>query len=88
MKVGFTEFSFGYALTENVIRSSPTAPVGAPVFPNLIQEGVLGYDIRINFPAAPLFLQFKLPEVMRRGTAFETAQWRCPVYLFHSFESR
>jgi hypothetical protein len=78
MKVGFTEFSFGYALTENVIRSSPTAPAGAPAFPNLVQEGMLGYDIRIDFPAAPLFLQFKLPELMRRGTVFEIAQWRCP----------
>ena len=78
MKVGYTEFSFGYAFTENLIRSSPTAPVGAPVFPNLIQEGMSGFDIRINFPGAPLFLQYKLPELMRRGTAFEIANWSCP----------
>ncbi|RWB61868.1 MAG: hypothetical protein EOQ48_14055 [Mesorhizobium sp.] len=78
MKVGYTEFSFGYAFTENLIRSSPVAPVGAPVFPNLIQEGVSGFDVRINFPATPLFLQYKLPELMRRGTAFETANWSCP----------
>jgi hypothetical protein len=77
MKVGYTEFSFGYAFTENLIRSSPTAPVGAPVFPNLVQEGASGFDIRINFPAVPLFPQYKLPEVMRRGTAFET-KWGCP----------
>lgn len=78
MKVGYTEFSFGYAFTENLIRSSPIAPVGAPVFPNLIQEGAWGFDIRINFPGAPLFLQYKLPELMRRGTAFEIANWSCP----------
>jgi hypothetical protein len=78
MKVGYTEFSFGYAFTENLIRSSSTAPVGAPVFPNLIQEGMSGFDIRINFPGAPLFLQYKLPELMRRGTAFEIANWSCP----------
>ncbi|TPL47997.1 hypothetical protein FJ942_26360 [Mesorhizobium sp. B2-4-2] len=78
MKVGYTEFSFGYAFTENLIRSSPIAPVGAPVFPNLIQEGSWGFDIRINFPATPLFLQYKLPELMRRGTAFEIANWNCP----------
>jgi hypothetical protein len=77
MKVGYTEFSFGYAFTENLIRSSLSTPVGAPIFPNLTQEGSLGFDIRINFPAAPLFLQYKLPEVMRRGTAFET-KWACP----------
>jgi hypothetical protein len=39
---------------------------------------VSGFDIRINFPGAPLFLQYKLPELMQRGTAFETANWHCP----------
>jgi len=38
MKLGYSEFSFGYAFTENLIRSSPKAPNGAPVFPNLVQE--------------------------------------------------
>ncbi|MER9707841.1 hypothetical protein NKJ10_27110 [Mesorhizobium sp. M0204] len=78
MKVGYTEFSFGYAFTENLIRSSSAAPVGAPVFPNLIQEGHSGFDIRINFPGVPLFFQYKLPELMKRGTAFEIASGHCP----------
>ncbi|MER8708461.1 hypothetical protein NKH49_23335 [Mesorhizobium sp. M1088] len=77
MKVGYTEFSFGYAFTENLIRSSSAAPVGAPVFPNLIQEGHSGFDIRINF-GVPLFFQYKLPELMKRGTAFEIASGHCP----------
>ncbi len=77
MKVGYTEFSFGYAFTENLIRSSSTAPLGAPIFPNLIQEGQWGFDIKINFPAAPLFLQYKLPDLMKRGTAFEIADLNC-----------
>jgi len=79
MKVGYTEFSFGYASTENLIRSSAVAPVGAPVFPNLIQEGTSGYDIRINFPGVPLFFQYKLPELMKKGTAFEIANGHCPA---------
>jgi hypothetical protein len=78
VKVGYTEFSFGYAFTENLIRSSATAPIGAPVFPNLIQEGNSGYDVRINFPGVPLFFQYKLPELMKRGTAFEIANGHCP----------
>ncbi|MER9158336.1 hypothetical protein [Mesorhizobium sp. M0778] len=78
MKVGYTEFSFGYAFTENLIRSSSAAPVGAPVFPNLIQEGHSGFDIRINFPGVPLFFQYKLPELMKRGTAFEIASGHSP----------
>jgi hypothetical protein len=71
MKLGYSEFSFGYAFTENLVRSSPAAPTGAPVFPNLVQEAQLGYDVRINLPGLPLFFQYKLPELMTRNTATE-----------------
>lgn len=78
MKVGYTEFSYGYAFTENLTRSLASAPTGAPVFPNLVQEAKVGYDVNINLPAAPLFFQFKLPERMRKGTAFEVSNGGCP----------
>ncbi len=78
LKLSFTEFSYGYAFTESLVRSSETAPVGAPSFPNLVQEAKLGYDIKIDFPAVPLFFQFKLPESMKRATAFEIAGGGCP----------
>ena len=74
MKLGFTEFSYGYAFTENLIRSSASGPASAPVFPNLVQEAKLGYDVRIDMPGSPLFFQFKLPELMVRDTAREIAQ--------------
>lgn len=78
MKLGYTEFSFGYAFTENLIRSLTVQPVGAPVFPNLLQEGQLGYDVRIDLPGCPVFLQYKLPELMVRTTAAEIAQYALP----------
>lgn len=78
MKVGYTEFSFGYGFTENLIRSSLSAPTGAPVFPHLVQEARLGYDVRIDFPAVPQFYQYKLPELMKRNTAFEITGGLCP----------
>src|SRR5258708_31278616 len=74
MKLGYSEFSFGYAFTENLIRSSLTSPSGAPVFPNLIQEAQLGYDVHINLPGLPLFFQYKLPELMTRNTAAEISK--------------
>jgi len=77
MKVGYTEFSYGYAFTENLIRSLAAAPTGAPVFPNLVQEAKIGYDVKIELPAVPLFFQFKLPERMKKGTAFEIASGLC-----------
>lgn len=75
MKMNFTEFSFGYAFTENLVRSSSTAPTAAPVFPNLVQEAQVGYDVRVNLPGTPIFFQFKLPELMVRETAREIAQY-------------
>lgn len=79
MKVSYAEFSYGYAFTVNLIRSSSTLPIEAPVFPNLVKEGQSGFDVRLNFPGVPLFFQYKLPELMRRGTAKEVAQWNCPA---------
>jgi hypothetical protein len=79
VKLGYTEFSFGYAFTENLIRSSARSPTGAPQFPNLIQEAQLGYDVRIDLPACPLFFQFKLPELMVRNTALEISQHGLPL---------
>ncbi|MEW9614402.1 hypothetical protein AB3G45_11305 [Shinella sp. S4-D37] len=78
MKVGYSEFSYGYAFTENLIRGSASAPTGAPIFPNLVQEAKAGYDVRIDYPAVPLFFQYKLPELMTRARAFEIAGGQCP----------
>ena len=73
MKLGFTEFSYGYAFTENLIRWSSRGPTAAPVFPNLVQEAQFGYDVSVDLPGLPLFFQFKLPELMVRQTAREIA---------------
>lgn len=78
MKLDYTEFSFGYAFTENLIRSSSTTLGGAPVFPNLIQEGRLGYDVRIDFPGCPMYFQYKLPKLMVRETAVEISRHSLP----------
>lgn len=74
MKLGYTEFSFGYAFTENLIRAAAARPAGAPVFPNLVQEAQLGYDVHIDLPGCPLFFQYKLPELMVRNSAAEISQ--------------
>jgi hypothetical protein len=71
MKIGYSEFSFGYAFTENLIRSAVSAPKGAPIFPNLYDEGSWGFDVKIDLPGVPLFFQYKLPELMKRNSARE-----------------
>jgi hypothetical protein len=75
MKIGYTEFSFGYAFTENLIRASRTGAVGAPVFPNLVQEAQAGFDVRIDLPACPVFFQYKLPELMVSRRAKEVSTY-------------
>lgn len=74
MNLDFTEFSYGYAFTENIIRWSAAVPAAAHVFPNLVQEAQLGYDVKVDLPGVPLFFQFKLPELMVRHTAREVAK--------------
>lgn len=78
MKLDYTEFSFGYAFTENLIRSTSSGAGTAPVFPNLRQEARAGYDVHINLPGFPLYLQYKLPDLMVRYTAKEILRYDLP----------
>ena len=77
MTLGYTEFSFGYAFTENLMRLT-ARPAGAPIFPNLVQEGKWGYDVKINFPGCPLYFQYKLPVLMVRNSAAEITKHSLP----------
>ena len=83
--MGIQNFPLAYAFTENLIRGLALAPVGAPIFPNLVQEATLGYDVQINFPAVPLFFQYKLPELMTRASASEIANGKCPGLTLEFF---
>ena len=75
MRVEFSEFSFGYAFAENLIKSSASSVSGAPYFPNLVDEGRLGYDVKLKFGVQALFFQYKLPEYMIRSTAKEISKY-------------
>jgi hypothetical protein len=79
----FSEFSFGFALTHELVNRWNAQIEVAPVFPTLFQEGQQGggYDVQLQ-PGYPLFLQFKMSEYMVRSTA---AQWQLfgePYYRF------
>lgn len=69
MKSDISEFSYGYALTSEIVQKVAGVLAGAPVFPSLYQEGALGYDLELPLLGAPLFLQFKLSDYMVRSTA-------------------
>ena len=73
MKSGISEFSFGYAVTEEIVRQQRHVMVGAPVFPSLYDEGRpgSGYDLLLQRVGFPLMLQFKLTQRMVKRSALE-----------------
>jgi hypothetical protein len=86
-KCEFSEFSYGYCVTEDLIIGDGTPLTAAPVFPSLIDEGQpgVGYDLKLNKPGTPLFLQFKLVHQMVRGNAKEAKKghFKEPFYRMH-----
>lgn len=66
-----SEFSYGFALTNELVRWAELS--AAPIFPSLIEEGGPGggFDVKLDRPGAPLFLQFKRSECMFRRSARE-----------------
>jgi hypothetical protein len=91
-RCGFSEFSYGYCVTEDLVVGKGLPITAAPVFPSLKEEGKtgVGYDVLLDRPGAPLFLQFKLVEHMERGNAKETKKghFSPPFYRMHLRPSR
>lgn len=83
MNSEFTEFSYGFAVTHELILQNSGNVVAAPEFPSLIREGQAGggYDVRINFGTF-VFLQFKLSEFMYGGRARYRSLIGLPYYKF------
>jgi hypothetical protein len=76
-----SEFSYGYALTEELAAGYRVGLRGAPVFPSLIDEGSRGgYDLELPIIGAPLFLQFKLSHYLKRSSALEWCHWNMPYF--------
>ena len=73
MKPGFSEFSYGFAYTDALIRKSGT-PMAAPFLPSLRKEAILGFDVRLDYPGRAIFRQFKLSDKLVRPDA---RFWTC-----------
>lgn len=79
----FTEFSYGFAVTYELVLENSGSVFAAPEFPSLIREGQVGggYDVRLDFGNF-LFLQFKLSEFMRGGLSGQSNVIGLPYYRF------
>jgi len=69
----FNEYMFGMYLTFEVLESlrADDDLDGIALSPSLQEEADLGYDMKIPRKSAMLYLQFKLPELMRKSNASE-----------------
>lgn len=83
MKPDISEFSYGYALTSEIVQSCGATMLGAPIFPSLIEEGSLGYDLSLPIAGNPLFLQFKLSDWMVLDSAKGADKVAVPHYRMH-----
>lgn len=80
----YSEFSYGYALTDSLMRTLLPGSSRAPVFPSLLAEGSAGggYDVKIPSYPVPLFLQFKIPRVITRRSRLLPPRYSTPYYRF------
>lgn len=83
MQPEISEFSFGFAITNELVQQYSFAFVGAPEFLTQKKEGELGYDVSLPRSGIPLFLQFKRSVVLVRRNAGSADQLGVPHYRMH-----
>jgi len=87
MKPNISEFSYGYALTEELVKGFGSSITAAPVFPSLYQEGKKGggWDVQLKKGGIPLFLQFKLSHYLKTANSKErkSGHFASPYYRMH-----
>lgn len=83
-----SEFSYGFAITDELINHRNVRIRSAPTFLSTYQEGQPdgGYDVRLDkLFGIPLFLQFKLSHYLCRSNAREIKEgkFRSPYYRMY-----
>jgi len=78
----FSEFSYGYAITEELVTGALGHLTGHPMFPSLKEEGRAGggYDVKLPLVGAPLYLQFKRSHFMMRVYAKHWKYFGAPFF--------
>lgn len=82
MRPEFSEFSYGFALTQEVCDLFPER-LYAPAFPSLLAEGQPGGGYDVFIPEAAIFLQFKVSDRLTTRAAKESSLLGVPYYRAH-----
>lgn len=80
-----SEFSYGFALVDELIHWHNWPLTAVPIYPSLRKEAHLGYDAVLQRGGIPVFFQFKLSHCMVRNSAreVEDGYFFPPIYRMH-----
>ena len=90
MEPTFSEFSYGYAVTEELATGALGPIKGRPMFPSLKEEGQAGggYDVKLPLVGVPLYLQFKRAHFMKRRYSKNWDLFFNPYYRMYLMRSK
>ena len=67
MQCEFSETAYAFSLISEIIRTGVFGRIiKAPIAPSTVEEGETGYDLELITSGKPLFLQFKVPDFVKR----------------------
>jgi hypothetical protein len=82
----FSEFTFGFAFTQEVTSLCWDALAGAPEMPSLFDEGHgKGFDVSLGLWGWTLFAQFKRGWQLTRATALQWPTYNSAYYRFEIY---
>jgi len=82
MKPDISEFSYGFALTSELVSRFGLKTAGAPTFLTQPAEGKAGGGWDVKLPGLPVFLQFKRSDYLKTSIAKDYNWFRGPYYRF------
>jgi hypothetical protein len=82
MRPEFSEFSYGFALTQEICDLFADR-LYAPAFPSLLAEGQTGGGYDVFIPDAAIFLQFKVSDRLTTRAAKESSLLGVPYFRAH-----
>lgn len=82
MKSDISEFSYGFALTSELIHTYKLFSFGAPYFINQYKEGKAGGGYDMKLPGVPVYFQFKISDTLTTNNSSNSSLLGLPYHRF------